>query len=449
MEAATRRPALEPLSELPVETPLDPGSAPAAATGPARNDLIDPDALLSGTVEPALAATQAPAPAAPPSAEPESEVQDLALLAADELPPLEALTPPPPPQPSPPAVDPAGERPTASAAARPTDHTKLRGALRLASKPRPKPTAEPPGASAAAPAGTSAAAGAREKPKKPTGAVAAPKAERPTPTEASGRPAATLPVPTAAPAANAAAPVNTAASMPAGAPMDRDFIVRNQIVERYLSGRLPLKGASDFERFCREQPQYLDEIGLSDRVNDGLRLLEAGGKPEPWQEAPRPIWQKPQVPLVLGALVVALGIALAVVGSQSAGRARQVERLKTQAAERPLDPATSTREIRLLPSREGASNNPAIVVGGGPAQLIDLKIDESRSPYKVFRVTIDRIDQGRVAVLGNLLKDSNGHLRIALNSSAFGPGNYQFTIEGLTWRGEAEPDSWITLGVQH
>ena len=38
-------------------------------------------------------------------------------------------------------------------------------------------------------------------------------------------------------------------------PMDRDFIARNQIVERYLSGRLPLKGATDFERFCRENPQ--------------------------------------------------------------------------------------------------------------------------------------------------------------------------------------------------
>jgi len=36
--------------------------------------------------------------------------------------------------------------------------------------------------------------------------------------------------------------------------MDRDFIARNQIVERYLSGKLPIKGATDFERFCREEP---------------------------------------------------------------------------------------------------------------------------------------------------------------------------------------------------
>ena len=232
--------------------------------------------------------------------------------------------------------------------------------------------------------------------------------------------------------------------------MDRDFIARNQVVERYLSGRLPLKGATEFERYCRENPEMLDEIGLPERVNAGLRLLEASGKPEPWQEAARPVWQKPQVTLALMAAAVVLGGALLVVGGDSARKSHRIADLQKQASERALDPATSTREIRLLPSRSGASNSPAITIGGSAAgaQLADFKIDESRSPYHVFRVTIDRIDQGRVGVINNLAKDSNGHLRIALNSSALGPGNYQLTIEGLTWRGEAEPDSWITIGIQ-
>jgi hypothetical protein len=230
--------------------------------------------------------------------------------------------------------------------------------------------------------------------------------------------------------------------------MDRDFIARNQVVERYLSGRLPLKGATEFERFCRDNPQVLDELGLADRVNAGLRLLEASGKPEPWQEAKQPFWQKIQVTIGLMAAVVVLAGGLWYSMNDSAAKSQRITKLEHQAAERPLDPATGTREIRLLPSREGGSNTPAITIGGGPAQLVDFKIDESRSPYKVFRVTIDRIDQGRVAVISELAKDSNGHLRIALNSSALGPGNYQLTIEGLTWRGDAEPDSWITIGIQ-
>ena len=229
--------------------------------------------------------------------------------------------------------------------------------------------------------------------------------------------------------------------------MDRDFIARNQVVERYLSGRLPLKGATDFERFCAEHPELLDEIGLPERVNAGLRLLEASGKPEPWQEKARPKWQRPEVTLALAAAAAVLGLTLLMMGGNTAGKSRQIADLKKQLLDQPLDPATSTREIRVLPSRSGASNTPAITIGGGGAQLADLKIDESRSPSHSFRVTIDRIDQGRVAVITNLLKDSNGNLRLAFNSSALGPGAYQFTIEGISWRGEPEPDSWVTIGV--
>lgn len=231
--------------------------------------------------------------------------------------------------------------------------------------------------------------------------------------------------------------------------MDRDFIARNQIVERYISGRLPLKGATDFERFCRDNPHILDELGLPERVNAGLRLLDASGKPEPWQVAPPSRWLKPQWFLGLTAAVFALTVALAILANAGAMKSQRILQLQKQAAEKQLDPATSTRTIRLMPSRDGASNVPAVIIGGREAELVDFRIDETRSPYKTFRITLDRIDQGRVAVLHNLLKDSNGHLRVALNSSALGPGNYQLTIEGLSWRGEPEPDSWVTIGVQH
>jgi hypothetical protein len=229
--------------------------------------------------------------------------------------------------------------------------------------------------------------------------------------------------------------------------MDKDFIARNQVVERYLSGRLPIKGATEFERFCTAHPELLDEMGLPERVNAGLRLLEASGKPEPWQEKARPAWQRPEVTIALAAACVALVIALTTVSATSSSKTRKIADLQKQVQEQPLDPATSTHEIRLLPSRTGATNSPAITIGGGSAQLADFKIDESRSPYKSFRITIDRIDQGRVAVITNLAKDSNGNLRIALNSSALGPGNYQLTIEGLNWRGDPDPDSWVTIGI--
>ncbi|HEY1283514.1 MAG TPA: hypothetical protein VGE96_03455 [Steroidobacteraceae bacterium] len=231
--------------------------------------------------------------------------------------------------------------------------------------------------------------------------------------------------------------------------MDRDFILRNQIAERYISGRLPLKGATDFERFCRDNPALLDELGLPERVNAGLRLLEAAGKPEPWTSEPKKLWEKPQIVFGLAGATLALLIGLGLVWGQSSAKGARIEKLQRQIAEQPLEPATSTRTIRLLPNYKGGSNTPAVIIGKGETQLADLKLDLSRSDYKAFRITIDRIDQGRVMVLHNVQKDSNGHVRVAFNTSALGPGNYQFSIEGLTWRGEARPEAWITLAVQH
>jgi hypothetical protein len=279
----------------------------------------------------------------------------------------------------------------------------------------------------------------------------APEPPRPAPTAPASRATAPAPTASAPPLASAAAPAESPAGTtpPAPALMDRDFIGRNQVVERYLSGRLPIKGATDFERFCREHPELLDELGIPERVNAALRLLEASGKPEPWSEPPKPFWQKLEILLGLLAAVCVLGIALAVVASGSAQKTRRIAALQQEAMERPLDPATSTRDIRLLPSRDGASNAPAIVIGGGSeAQLADLRIDESRSPYRLFRITIDRIDQGRVAVIDHLAKDSDGNLRLSLNSTALGPGDYQLTIEGLNWQGQPQPDSWVTIGIR-
>jgi hypothetical protein len=88
-----------------------------------------------------------------------------------------------------------------------------------------------------------------------------------------------------------------------------------------------------------------------------------------------------------------------------------------------------------------------ITIGGHVTEMADLKMDVSWSQFTNFRVTIDRVDQGRVAVLGNVQKDSNGQLRMALNSSAFGPGQYQVALDGLDWRGTPHGEAWVSFAV--
>lgn len=509
MEAASR-PTLELLTDLPVEEPLDIPVSPAASAGEQQastagksldatgiefinpETLFGPDAHLASAAPEDLAPPTVSAPATPksPGAEVELTLEDpqavdrLLTSAPARAPAAKSVATPaaPPPAPAPPPSRAASMVPLASTASLSAAATKLAAAARQANRSAPKPNAAngaapaPPIAKAApdaaekaavktppaeapslaswASAREAAAVGKKSAPPAKLAAAAAPVAPAAPlrsappvkPAVASVAARAPTPSPPAAPAPRPA-PVAAATAVPAAAPMDRDFIARNQVVERYLSGRLPVKGATDFERFCHENPELLDEIGLPERVNAGLRLLEASGKPEPWQEKARPKWQRPEVTIGLAAAVAVLGVTLLMLGGNNAGKSSQIAALKKQAFEQPLDPATSTREIRVLPSRAGASNTPAITIGGGAVQLADLKIDESRSAFHAFRVTIDRIDQGRVAVITNLNKDSNGNLRLALNSSALGPGAYQFTIEGITWRGETEPDSWVTIGI--
>ncbi len=229
--------------------------------------------------------------------------------------------------------------------------------------------------------------------------------------------------------------------------MNREFILRHQIVERYLAGRLPPKGVQDFEQYCAANPGVLDELGLPIQVNAALRLLEAGGRPPPWEERPRRWWEKPQALIGTAAFALALAGAALYLHSRLGTVERSIAGFKAQAAERPIDPATSTRPITLVPSRTAPSRRDAVTIGGGAAQLAEFKIDMGWSTYTVFRVTIDRIDQGRVAIIHNAMRDSNGNVHISVNSSALGPGSYQFTLEGLNWRGEAKPQAWITVGV--
>lgn len=231
--------------------------------------------------------------------------------------------------------------------------------------------------------------------------------------------------------------------------MDATFIEQNQIIERYLAGRLPLNGAQDFEKYCREHPETLTKLGMAERIHMGLRLMDASGQPEPWAEKKIPFYQKPPFIAGLAGLAGTAVIAALMLLVSSNDKAREITVLKEELRTQPLLPARSTRSLVVKPSRTGPVAQSLVTIGGPDTEMADFKYDVSWSNYSNFRVTIDRVDQGRVAVLSNLARDSNGHLRVALNSSAVGPGAYQVTLEGLDWRGAPVVQGWASFAVAH
>ena len=249
----------------------------------------------------------------------------------------------------------------------------------------------------------------------------------------------------------APAPLPSAAATPPPTPgkIDREFVTRNNLVERYLGGRLPVRGAQDLERFCRENPDLLDEINLSQSINSALRLLDASGRQSPWEPEPKKWWEKLPVLIAATALALGFGVTTLVLTGKLGNRDRAIHGLKQLVATQPLEAVTQTRPITVIPSRTGPSTQSLVTIGGGVTQMADLKFDMSWTPINLFRVTIDRLDQGRVEILHNVQRDSNGNIHLELNSSALGPGTYQLTIEGLNWRGEPIPQAWATIAIAH
>jgi hypothetical protein len=227
--------------------------------------------------------------------------------------------------------------------------------------------------------------------------------------------------------------------------MDREFIIKNQIVERYLAGRLPPKGVTDFEKLIRSRPQLIEELGLANKVNAGLRLLDAAGIAEPWSEKPKKFWENPAFTMGAAGLAVAALIGCAVLAMQVSSRETTITKLRAENVERSIAPSTGKRTIIVGVARNGPPAQSTLTISHG--EFAEMKVDVSWSRYTSFKVSIDRVNQGRVAVLDGVEKDSNGHLRISLNAGAFGPGDYMVTVEGLNMRRESVPIAWFRIGV--
>ena len=227
--------------------------------------------------------------------------------------------------------------------------------------------------------------------------------------------------------------------------MDREFIIKNQIVERYLAGRLPPKGVTDFEKLIRSRPELIEELGLPDRVNAGLRLLDAAGVAEPWAEKEKKVWEKPAFTFGAAGLAVAALIGCLVLALQMSSRNATITRLQAENHERAVAPSTRKRTIIVRTSRGGPPAAASLNINTG--EFADLKVDMSWTKFQMFKVTIERIGQGRVGIFDGLTKDSNGDVRMSLNSGAFGPGDYLVTFEGLNMRREGLPVGWFRFGV--
>lgn len=159
-------------------------------------------------------------------------------------------------------------------------------------------------------------------------------------------------------------------------------------------------------------------------------------------------WEHWQLPAGLAGVCLALALWLVILNGLNNDHVIEIAALKESIKTGPMQPPANVRALRVKPSRSGPSDSPQISLRlGNPPELIELYIDVSFAKLNTFRVIIERKDQIRAGTVYNLLRDSNGELRLAINTSALYPGTYRLAIEGLVNRGRPVRVGWLTARV--
>lgn len=257
--------------------------------------------------------------------------------------------------------------------------------------------------------------------------------------------------------------------------MDRKYIESEHIVERYLAGELTVREAREFETYCLDHPQFLNSLPIPVRLKTRLAkrpqddsetgmfraipssathaVMDAaddGFDPEEEKHFAHSRRESGGrlIPIVLAvALIAALG-GLVVYAMRAGSLEDRLAEMQRETASVELQAPGGIQKYRVQPVN--AKPQQAMLALGwlNPPQLLDLHIDVSEGKYTQFLITIDREDGTRVMILRRIARDSNRELRIGLNSSAFGPGDYLMEIEGYNWRGQTETIGWVRLALQ-
>jgi hypothetical protein len=156
------------------------------------------------------------------------------------------------------------------------------------------------------------------------------------------------------------------------------------------------------------------------------------------------------------AFVIALAVALLVLAvlTIAARMASHRDRgaaaaLEDQVRTLTLRAASQLRVLRVEPNPGSWSAAPdASFRWPEPPELIELRLPVAYSDFKIFAITVDKVDVGRLLDLQRVTPDSNRELRLTLNSSAFGPGEYRVRLQGYTWRGQRIDAGWVRLQVE-
>ncbi|HEX6573268.1 MAG TPA: hypothetical protein VF055_14680 [Steroidobacteraceae bacterium] len=163
---------------------------------------------------------------------------------------------------------------------------------------------------------------------------------------------------------------------------------------------------------------------------------------------PLPWWQTRPAVFGLLALCLLLTVTTGVTLWNARGDREAAAAAEARARTLTLRAINGERALRITPNpRSWSAGADATLAWPEPPQLLELRFPVRQVQYAAFALVVDKVDHGRVMVVERMAPDSNRDLRLALNSSAFGPGEYRIRVQGYTWRGQRVDVGWVRLVV--
>jgi len=229
--------------------------------------------------------------------------------------------------------------------------------------------------------------------------------------------------------------------------MDVKVIRDKQLLERWIVGKLTPPEARYFEDLVRKQPGLAEELALPEVLRKLMRLLDDTGME--WQEKAPRFWHNPAVPAGLAVVAAAaVGIALFIgLGKHRLGA--QYDEFRSDALQGLLNEPITTKTTNLHLAKPGEPGLATYDIGNRKAPTFaELRPDVRLNSGHLYSAKIQRDDGTFWGRFDNLLRDSNGELRMAVNSGAFAAGTYTLEVRQINLRGDGEVVGVARLSVK-
>src|ERR1700690_351790 len=165
---------------------------------------------------------------------------------------------------------------------------------------------------------------------------------------------------------------------------DAQFIEEHRLIERYLENKLPYKGARDLENWCREHPEYLNNLKLAERAQASLKLLEASGQVQDLREPAPPWWKTPYTLIGLATVALLSLVAFWFLMGKYMLLRTELQDVRERKDQGSLVPPTTERGVAIATDRAPGLGRSRIVVSRAAPQLVDVHIDMSYSKVMQF-----------------------------------------------------------------